>query len=185
MLQIMHQLAKATRTTKAASWSIFPRPAQFSVLPPLPPLPPPDREVDPLPPPDSEVDLLPLPVLPEPLPQEPWGSALFAGIPPYSTLIPGFGNATSLPATVVHPFPMFARKIELPAARGVTSSSSGIDLGFRPPEMVTTAQFMVQPHNKQLLVPDHKYPKTGIKETYGKVPERIRAPIQNILVLYP
>ena len=36
------------------------------------------------------------------------------------------------------------------------------------------------PIGKRVLVPGHKYPKTGIKEIYGKTSVRVCAPIQMI-----
>lgn len=79
----------------------------------------------------------PAPVFPELGPQLPTGGAVFALLP-YVTSSPGFGKITSVPGAVEHPLPIFAWKSGVPAARG--DMKSRIDL--RPPEIVTTAQFM-------------------------------------------
>lgn len=91
-----------------------------------------------LPPVPAPVPVLVLgPVFPELGPQLPTGGAVFALLP-YVTSPPGSGKITSVPGAVEHPLPIFAWKSGVPAARGDTKSRTDL----RPPEIVTTAQFM-------------------------------------------
>lgn len=82
---------------------------------------------------------VPVPVGPELGPQLPTGGAVFA-LFPYVTSPPGLGKITSVPAAVEHPLPMFAWKSGVPAARG--DKCMRLRINLRPPEIVTTAQFM-------------------------------------------
>jgi hypothetical protein len=92
----------------------------------------------------------PLPPVPPEMttsPQLPTGAAVFP-LPPRSTLEPASGNSTSVPSTVLQPLLRLAKNISGPSARFSTASgrtlklSRGIRARRRPPEMVTTAQFM-------------------------------------------